>query len=503
METENAPILLPEELISGLQDVTLDPSLPERHSSSRLSSEKDVKEETRVTRKLILRIPRWKTMVVYPSACSRHRTGECHQEHPSRLSVLCDPEGGVLRSMSYEKNVEWIERCDPVSASDVLRVHDHKYFAHLCASCESGDVAKELKKFDPDTVLSGKDTLRAAMKAAGAVITAVDAVAHHRCRNCFVAVRPPGHHAGPRGAVPASNFHQRPEMCSCGFCLLNNVAIGAAYARAQYGRTNRFEVDRETAVLRRVAILDFDVHHGNGTEQIVREMQPHKYRLPLPPSWAPQHDESHRPWLNEKDAEEVWFGSVHLHRDGFYPCSGPDNTSETFTSTPNIVNVGLPMVGPEDQVLRKRLTASKRRKLQDQASRLFRERMSQKMLPRLKAFRPDIIFVSAGFDAHHSDFYYFLKTEDYAWVTEKICEIAKDCCDGRVISVLEGGYQTKPVVPKSKRSSRRRTGNKENAPSPASSVSSVETSPESTTTKPLAPLAACVHAHVSSLVKYR
>eukprot|EP00939_MAST-03C_sp_MAST-3C-sp1_P003111 g3111.t1 len=391
------------------------------------------------------------TMIVYPKECLGHCTGEYHQEHPKRLKILCDESKGVLRSSAMkEKGLRWMETSKAAILSDVLRVHDHSYIEHLKSTCRRTSNAKSLK-FDADTVLSS-GTLQAAFMAAGAVVTAVDAVATGASRNVFCAVRPPGHHSGPRGSVAAPNFGERPDMCSCGFCLLNNVAIGAAYARNQYGRVNPFEVDRKTAILRRIAIVDFDVHHGNGTEQIIREMRPHEYKLPLPSSWAPVRRRSCRPWLDDKDAEEVWFGSVHLVRDDFYPCSGPDPLDSAIKKEEkeeerNIVNVALPMVGPGDVRVRNRLTPTKRVKFQQAASKVFRKRVSERLLPKLRRFRPDIIFISAGFDAHHSDFYYFLTTDDYRWITQELCEVAKDFSQGRVVSVLEGGYQTTAPLP--------------------------------------------------------
>eukprot|EP00940_MAST-03C_sp_MAST-3C-sp2_P002748 g2748.t1 len=434
------------------------------------------------------------TLIVYPKECLGHDTGDAHQEHSRRLRILCDKSSGVLRSDEYKSALQWMENSGPVLLSDILRVHDHAYVEHLTNSCRKAKCRvagnpETLTKFDPDTVLS-PGSLEAAMMAAGAVVTAVDAVAMGACRNVFCAVRPPGHHSGPRGAVAAPNFHQKPDMCSCGFCLFNNVAIGAAYARNRYGRESRFERNRRIPVLRRIAIVDFDVHHGNGTEQIIREMRPHEYALPLPPSWPPMKRKSCKPWLNEQDAEEVWFGSVHLVREGFYPCSGPDSldspSSDACSGDDNIVNVALPTVGPECIRQRSRLTPSKRVKFQHEASRIFRDRISTRMLPKLQKFNPDIIFISAGFDAHHTDFYHFLTTDDYRWITEKLCEVAKECCDGRVVSVLEGGYQTEAsLVPKI----RRCRGRKERTP------------PKEAPKPPIAPLAECVAAHVSAMAK--
>jgi len=425
------------------------------------------------------------TMIVYSSKCMLHRTGEHHQEHPDRLKVLCDQStGGVLRSL---KGLKWIENPEPAKLSDVLRVHDPMYVQHLQNSCTQ---KKHGHKFDADTVLSGKDSFDAALLAAGSLITAVDAVANGACKKVFCAIRPPGHHAGPRGAVTAPSFGTKPDMCSCGFCLFNNVAIGAAYARHVYGRTNRFEKGRrDTPVLRRVAIVDFDVHHGNGTEQILLEMKPHEYDLPLPPSWPPMRGKSCRCWLDEKDSEEVWFGSVHLYADNFYPLSGKESTKK------NIVNVCLSPCGPADQRLRHRLSATKIQKCKEQASKEFRERISSQLIPRLREFRPDIVFISAGFDAHHNDFYHFLTTDDYRWITTELCNVANEFSEGRLISALEGGYQTKPREDLSKKKKKRRHGTRNRTKRDETKEEEHEH------VVVLSPLAECVEVHVKAMME--
>eukprot|EP00624_Nannochloropsis_granulata_P004372 evm.model.NODE_31844_length_35418_cov_26.680502.1 len=186
---------------------------------------------------------------------------------------------------------------------------------------------------DSDTRVC-RDSFHVACIAAGAVIQAVDQAAAGRKRT-FVATRPPGHHAGPRGAVPSHCFWKSPSSCSSGFCLINNVAIGAAYARQTYGRP-------PSGPFARVAIIDFDIHHGNGTEACVRALKPSRLALPLPASWAPKTYELFKPWLSEaEDADNVFFGSINLV-DGphFYPCSGREAENDDI-SHPNIINVEL------------------------------------------------------------------------------------------------------------------------------------------------------------------
>lgn len=236
------------------------------------------------------------------------------------------------------------------------------------------------------------DSFRVACVAAGAVIQAVDQVAAGR-RRVFVATRPPGHHAGPRGAVPSHCFWKAPSMTSSGFCLLNNVAIGAAYARQAYGRAPH-------GPFARVAIVDFDIHHGNGTEDIVRALQPSRRLLPLPASWAPEHYQLFKPWLSEEeDAASVFFGSINLV-DGphFYPCSGREMDNDQ--AAPNIVNVELRPLRPPQAApgtgKAKMLGPRKVKEYCQRASVEFREKVSSMLLPKLKAFAPDLLFISAG-----------------------------------------------------------------------------------------------------------
>ena len=196
------------------------------------------------------------------------------------------------------------------------------------------------------------------MRAAGAVVAAVDAVVMGEADNAFCAVRPPGHHAEPGRAM--------------GFCLFNNVAIGALRAREAHG-------------LARVAVVDFDVHHGNGTQACFA------------------------------DDASLFYASTHQFP--LYPGTG----ARSETGVGNIVNVPLrPMAG----------------------SREFRLGASREILPALDAFRPDLLLISAGFDAHRSDplAQLLLDESDYTWITEQLLEIARQHAGGRVVSTLEGGY---------------------------------------------------------------
>ena len=216
------------------------------------------------------------------------------------------------------------------------------------------------------------------MRAAGSVCEAVDKVVAGECRNSFCAVRPPGHHAGPRGIVKCAND---PEGGSHGFCLLNNVAIGAAYARCMYRNEG----------IKKIAIVDFDVHHGNGTQDIF---------------WS------------DKD---LFFGSTH--QMPLYPGSG----AVTETGVGNICNAPL---RPNDDGVP------------------FREAFESRILRELDVFQPDLLMISAGFDAHEADPLANLRLveADFAWATEQLLEVAARHCGGRVVSMLEGGYDLKGLA---------------------------------------------------------
>jgi acetoin utilization deacetylase AcuC-like enzyme len=259
------------------------------------------------------------------------------------LAALDDPEFARL------------ERCEAPEAAreDLLRVHSRRHVEDLLGAVpNAGHVA-----IDADTVLSPASG-EAALRAAGAVTAAVDAVVEKKADNAFCAVRPPGHHAEPQRAM--------------GFCLFNNAAIGALRAREVHG-------------LARVAVVDFDVHHGNGTQEAF-----------------------------EADGG-LFYASTHQYP--LYPGTG----AASETGVGNIVNVPLrPMAG----------------------SSQFRLGVTQRILPALDAFRPELVIVSAGFDAHRSDplAQLMLDEADYTWVTEKLLEVAYRHAAGRLVATLEGGY---------------------------------------------------------------
>jgi acetoin utilization deacetylase AcuC-like enzyme len=287
------------------------------------------------------------TLLYTHQACLDHDPGSYHPESPARLRA-------VLAAISGPQFAGLERREAPQAAiEDLLRVHTRHHVERVLGAVpKSGHVA-----IDADTVLSPASG-RAALRAAGAVAAAVDAVLAGEADNAFCAVRPPGHHAEPDRAM--------------GFCLFNNAAIGALRARDVHD-------------LERVAVVDFDVHHGNGTQA------------------AFAADDS------------LFYASTHQHP--LYPGTG----AASETGVGNIVNVPLrPMSG----------------------SGPFRLAMTGRVLPALDAFGPELVLVSAGFDAHRSDplAQLMLEEADYVWVTEQLLGIARRHAQGRLVSTLEGGY---------------------------------------------------------------
>ena len=287
------------------------------------------------------------TLLYTHPACLDHDPGRYHPESPARLRA-------VLEALDLPEFARLDRREAPeASLADIARVHPRRFIDRLLAAVPSAGHAG----IDADTILS-PESGRAALRAAGAVVAAVDAVAAGEADNAFCAVRPPGHHAEPGRAM--------------GFCLFNNVAIGALRAREAHG-------------LARVAVIDFDVHHGNGTQA--------------------------------RFADDACLFYASTHQFPLYPGTG----AASETGVGNIVNVPLaPMAG----------------------SAQFRSGVSREILPALDRFRPEMVLISAGFDAHKRDplAQLMLDESDYAWVTGELLEVARRHARGRVVSTLEGGY---------------------------------------------------------------
>jgi len=416
--------------------------------------------------------PEGRSLLICHELCSQHMTcspitrdgmegDEPPPENVRRLSVLLNEDVGILRSAEFN-SCRWEGECRRAAMTDVLKVHEYNYVEKISKICSQlPDHPQAIAHLDPDTAVS-RWSFEAAMRAAGSVCEAVDRIMSGDFRNVFCAVRPPGHHAGPRGIVRCPND---PEG-SHGFCLLNNVAVGAAYARSMYRNDG----------IKKVAIIDFDVHHGNGTEEIIRQLVPNteKTNLQLPFASGQFETSRYHPWLDETDIHNVFFASTHgfgprdirfsdhvqPHQGGwFYPASGKGIITDAISSPSKVenpsladflqsqtwtrmsevsrlncckvINVGLDLPRPNDVPGMQRVEV--------------RDSYRKKIIPHLIDFDPDLIFISAGFDAHRRDSMNFgyvgMVEEDYEWVTQQLVKVANKCCNGRIVSVLEGGYK--------------------------------------------------------------
>ena len=286
-----------------------------------------------------------KTLIIQHEDCLLHDPGPSHPERADRARAVLSAIRGIPGT-----------ECLPAPKADmkqIKRAHDEEYWQDLV----NREPEMDLVALDADTFLS-PGSIDAALRASGAACFAVDQLMQGKARNAFCATRPPGHHAEAATAM--------------GFCLLNHVAIATHHAMTY-------------ADIERVAILDFDVHHGNGTQAIF-----------------------------EQSPEVLYISS---HQSPLYPGTG----HATETGCGNILNLPLPP---------------------DSGGTEFRQAWKMQGLPELLAFNPDLIIVSAGFDAHSRDplAQINLQDDDYHWLTHEILEVADTTCSGRVVSVLEGGY---------------------------------------------------------------
>jgi acetoin utilization deacetylase AcuC-like enzyme len=289
------------------------------------------------------------TALITHPACLLHDNGEFHPECPDRLRA-------VLAALETEEFADLVREAAPQATTEQLtRVHPASYVEAILSIRPAAD---EMVQLDADTSMSA-GSAEAALRAAGAAVAAVDAVMEGWARAAFAAVRPPGHHAEPA----------RPM----GFCLFNNAAVAALHARARWG-------------VQRVAVVDFDVHHGNGTQAM---------------------------FAADKD---LFYASSHQH-----PCYPGTGQAWERGAANNVVNAPL---------------------RPDSDSAAFRAAWSNTILPELDRFAPGLLIVSAGFDAHKADplAQLRLETADFAWITQELLRIAALHCGGRLVSVLEGGY---------------------------------------------------------------
>jgi acetoin utilization deacetylase AcuC-like enzyme len=275
----------------------------------------------------------------------KHEMGHHHPECPERIQAIED-------QLIQSRLDSHLKRIDPPLATeaDITRVHSEDHLAFIKSKAPTSGYAM----IDGDTIMNTA-TWNVSLRAAGAAIAAVDAVMKGEVNNAFCAIRPPGHHAEPHRSM--------------GFCVFNTIAIATRYALEQYD-------------LDRVAVIDFDVHHGNGTE-------------------AAFIDDPH-----------VLMCSFFQHP--FYPYSGLEGGD-------NMVNIPLPA---------------------STSGKVVREMISKIWIPRLQAFKPQLIMISAGFDAHREDDLgqMGLVEDDYVWITQQLMNVANQTCKGKIVSCLEGGY---------------------------------------------------------------
>ena len=295
------------------------------------------------------------------SDCRKHEMGPGHPECPARLDAIEDRLliSGVSAALDHRE-------APLASLADIELAHDRMHVAamrgmslRLVEEEEAG--GSPYFQLDTDTSMN-RHTWTAALRAAGAAVDAVDAIMAGELENAFCSVRPPGHHAEHNKAM--------------GFCFFNNVAVAAKYALQRHN-------------LKRVAVIDFDVHHGNGTENILA------------------------------GDERALMVSIYQHP--FYPYSGDQNPA------PNMLNVPVPAYTKGMDV---------------------REIVEMVWMPRLEAFKPEMIFVSAGFDAHRDDDMgqLGLTEQDYTWITMRIKDVARRFANKRIVSCLEGGYVMGPLA---------------------------------------------------------
>ena len=288
------------------------------------------------------------TAYITHSFCDQHNMGADHPESPYRLGAIQD-------RLINGQLIDFIHSLDatPATREQLIRTHAEHYVDSIFARAPTEGTLE----IEPETLMMPQ-TLDAALHAAGSVVQAVDLVMKGEMDNVFCGVRPPGHHAEYDKAM--------------GFCFFNNVAVGTRHAINQYG-------------LERVAIVDFDVHHGNGTENIF------------------QSD------------PKVFYGSSYQHP--FYPYSDPGESHDNILHMPLAAGAG---------------------------SNEFKSIIREQLMPALEVFQPQLIMISAGFDADKEDpmGHLRLSESDFSWITDILMDLAERHCEGRIVSVLEGGYNT-------------------------------------------------------------
>jgi|TARA_Y100000389_G_scaffold34257_1_gene29124 acetoin utilization deacetylase AcuC-like enzyme len=299
-----------------------------------------------------------KTGLITSDTFQNHDTGPGHPEQIARVSVIIEN----FKKLN-NKHILW-KKPSPISENIIKDTHDIDYINLVKNSFPN----KGFSSLDGDTIIS-PGSKEATFDAAGSIITAIDGVQNKEFKNAFCSVRPPGHHCNQNKAA--------------GFCILNNIAIGAQYL------LNKYKYNK-------IAIIDFDVHHGNGTQDIFYENK------------------------------NVLFISTHQYP--YYPGTGSEQEKGKFN---NIFNIPLPAGTNSDEYFN----------------------AFEFALKKLKEFKPEFVLISAGFDGHESDplAQLKLKTEDFYNITKRILETSKKYCNGKVVSILEGGYDLQALQDSTKR----------------------------------------------------
>ena len=293
-----------------------------------------------------------KTAFLYDPAFLKHHTGWAHPESRQRLTAIL----AHLKKAGLWSQLEHIPPA-PAPIEAITAIHTATYVEHIRQACSTG------RLFKPDeSTVGSPGTYEAALMAAGAVLTALDAVMQGQVRNAFCAVRPPGHHALPDRAM--------------GFCFFNNVAIGARHLQHRHG-------------LQRIAIIDWDIHHGNGTQQVFYD-----------------------------DPSVLYFS---LHQEALYPHSGQAAETGTGAGKGFTLNVPMPSGATDSD---------------------YKQVFERQLGPALAKFKPEFILISAGFDGHRDDPLASaeITEQGFAELTRRVMKLADTYCDGRLVSVLEGGY---------------------------------------------------------------
>lgn len=360
------------------------------------------------------------TCLLYNNQKERIQARKMRHENSDRLISLLNQQTGTLSNKYFSSMLYKSISTTQARISDITRVHNYKYIKSIKTTSEKLSKLRnnnlESIKFDNDTDINSK-TYITAMTTAQCAIKAVESVYQGQFKNAFVACRPPGHHAGHLGKA-GTNMEDLNH--TQGFCYINNIAVAAAYLRNKYNS--------------KIAIIDFDVHHGNGTEELVRNLNENKiiYKKESLIGTFTQELDICTPWSDDADKKNVLFISIHVYleddKESFYPSMGSRNNntleSDTDVYPGGVLNIPL--------------------NCETKYSNKYRSMFLNEVISRLHLFKPEFILVSAGFDGHENEFingeHSRINEFDYYWITKELCSVADKYCDGKIVSLLEGGY---------------------------------------------------------------